>query len=733
MPQSIIQRSFATGELAPGLGARADLALYLSALRTCRNFTVRRHGGVANRPGTVTIAETKASGSAKAVLRPFVFAAASASFAVECGDNYFRFYKNGAVVKVSGLAAYNGATAYVPGDLVVSGGVNYYCIANTTGNAPPNATYWYAMPGDNTLEIPTPYPSGAFLTPDPACWSQNGLTVTISHLNYAPRELTYASDTRWTLTTIVTGPSIAAPGGTGGTPGAAGTRTYKYVVTARASESYEEGHPSAVVTIGSAAAPTKDAPNSITWAAVTGAAQYDVYGDGAEGNGSYGYIGTTIGATAFKDVGTAPDFGRTPPIARPLFDGTNKYPAANVAYQQRRIFAGTHTDRELVYASQVGFYKNFERRVPLQDDDAVTFKLASDYIQPVHFLISLKVGLIVLTDSGEWVIQGDDAGVLRPTAINPRQHGYVGAAQVKPVVVGENVVFVQGRGTVLRDLRFDVKVEGLSGRDLTLRSAHLFEGYSIVDMAYAQVPDSTIWCVRSDGALLGLTYIKDEDMWGWHRHDTVDGSFESVCVLPEGNEDAVYVVVKRTYGSATKRYVERFATRRVTAIADGVFVDAAKVYSGTATTVLSGLGQLQSKPVAVLADGVVVTGLTVSAGGGLTLPAPASKITVGLPITAELETLDLDVQGSALRDAKKRVQSLALLLENSARGFKVGPDAAHLLTHSAAAWEASGLTTGQVEMNLTSGFNNQGRTLIRHTDPTPLTVLGVIPHVEVGG
>ena len=65
--------------------------------------------------------------------------------------------RDGAVLTCGTLAAYNGATAYVPGDKVLSGGTNYYCIANTTGNAPPNATYWYAMPADGTYEIPTPY------------------------------------------------------------------------------------------------------------------------------------------------------------------------------------------------------------------------------------------------------------------------------------------------------------------------------------------------------------------------------------------------------------------------------------------------------------------------------------------------------------------------------------------------------------------------------------------------
>lgn len=47
-----IQRSFAAGELAPELQARADLAKYAVGLKTCRNMFVLRAGGVQKRPGT---------------------------------------------------------------------------------------------------------------------------------------------------------------------------------------------------------------------------------------------------------------------------------------------------------------------------------------------------------------------------------------------------------------------------------------------------------------------------------------------------------------------------------------------------------------------------------------------------------------------------------------------------------------------------------------------------------
>lgn len=734
MSQTLMQRGFATGELAPGLGARADLPKYLSALRTCRNLIVRRHGGVAKRTGTLSIAETKTSVSAKAFLQPFVFAAADASYIIECGDNYFRFFHNGAPVLVSGVAAWSGATTYVAGDLAVSGGINYYAIVAHTNHVPPNPTFWYALPG-TILEIPTPYSSGAFQAPDPACFAQVGLLVTITHLNYPPAELLYAGPTRWTLTPIVIGPKQPAPTAIGGVAGAAGTRTYSYVVTSATPESYEESDPCDPIVIPLCAEPTIDLPNSVSFASgAAGAdAEFYVYGDGASGNGVYGFLGTGAGDVGtFFDTNFVPDYTRTPPIARPLFGAVFTYPAVSVVYQQRRLFGGTHNNREQVYGSQTGFYSNFEIRSPLQDDDAVTFSLASKFIQPVKHLIGLKQ-LILLTDGGEWMIRGDQTGTITPTAFNADQHGYVGASDCETVLIGENLLFVQGRGNIVRDLRFDVNVEGLSGRDLTIYSAHLFAGFTVVDACYASVPDSVVWYVRSDGVLLGLTYIKEEDVWGWHRHDT-DGTFEQVCTIPEGNEDAVYVIVRRTIQGVQRRFVERFTTRQYATLTDAVFMDAAKTSRGAARTVVTGLTHLKGKTVAVLADGVIPPGtFVVSDAGTITLPKAAVVVSAGLPVTAELETLDLDVAGSAIRDARKMVKSVSILLEASARGFLVGPDASSLLVEAADAWDAPGLVTDQVEINLTSGFNVNGRLLIRQSLPLPLTVLGVLPRVEVGG
>jgi len=53
-------------------------------------------------------------------------------------------------IKFNWKGSYSGATAYVVDDVVESSGSSYICIAATTGNAPPNATYWELMSSAGT-------------------------------------------------------------------------------------------------------------------------------------------------------------------------------------------------------------------------------------------------------------------------------------------------------------------------------------------------------------------------------------------------------------------------------------------------------------------------------------------------------------------------------------------------------------------------------------------------------
>lgn len=153
--------AFDAGEFSPQMEGRIDIEKYPRAAHIQQNFIALKQGPSTFRQGTVYVQPVKNSAN-RTWLRRFEFSQTQA-FILEFGDKYVRFFTNHGPLLSTGNPAYNGATAYVLGNQVVSGGITYYCIAPTTGNAPPNAAFWYPMspyqgnPAVAIYEIPSPY------------------------------------------------------------------------------------------------------------------------------------------------------------------------------------------------------------------------------------------------------------------------------------------------------------------------------------------------------------------------------------------------------------------------------------------------------------------------------------------------------------------------------------------------------------------------------------------------
>jgi hypothetical protein len=677
MPVSRTQRSFTAGEIAPDLYGRADLVSFSKGLATCRNAYVRKYGGVVNRQGSKFIAAVKDSNE-RAYLAKAIFSN-EVTFIIEIGNLYFRFFAQGAVV---------------------------------------GAPY----------ELVTPY-AQAHLSA--LKFSQSEDVITITHASYQPRELRRVTDTNWTLTVVTTAPQISAPAGLAWTAGSGSAFSYRYQVTAVRSDDYEESLPAAAVT-HSCNQPTVSTPNALSWSAVAGACEYNVYLS-RDGN-AFGFIGTTT-STTFNDIGFMPRLDEPPPSARSLFTSAGNYPKTSGYIQQRRGFAATTTEPKKTWLSRTGRELNYAVSSPLQDDDAVTFEIKANQLHEVRHILEIAERPLIGTSGGWWFLRGDETGSVVPTLVDPRRLTAHGPAAQPPCIIGDGMIYLQDRGKVLRDLRL---AEGVVNEDLTLLVPHLMRQYSIERFDYAALPDSILWAVRSDGTLLSLTYNPEQQITGWGRHDTGDGDlYEDVVVVPEGHEDAVYVLVKRSLPGRLSRTIERFTSRDFTAIAtDAIFLDSYLTYNGVPADEISGLGHLEGEDVGVLADGNALTGFTVS-GGALSpaLPFEASVVHVGLPITTDIETLDLDLAELELRDKKKKLGSVSLLVHSS-RGIFAGPDADHLYEYQAdfTDYDAPpGLLTGIVEIPIKAEWLAGGRILIRQTDPLPLTILAIVPNADVGG
>lgn len=674
-----LQRSFAGGEVSPEMFGRIDDSKYQSGLAKCRNFVTKPQGPAENRAGFQFVRAVKDS-TKKVRLIPFTYSTTQ-TMVIEVGAGYFRFHTLGATL--------------------MNGGVPY--------------------------EIANP-----FAEPDlfDLHFVQSADVLTLTHPNYAPRELRRIGALNWQLTTIAFTPAIATPTGVGAVPNATDTTyTYNYVVTAIAADGYSESAASGAVTCTNNLF-TTGRWNTISWGAVSGASRYNVY---KLQGGLYGYIGQTTGLSIVDD-NIAPDLGKTPPNYETVFSAAGDYPAAVSYFEQRRCFAGTINKPQNIWMTRSGTESAMCYSLPIRDDDRIAFRVAAREANTIRHIVPLTQ-LLLLTSSAEWRVTSVNSDAITPNTISVRPQSYVGASNVQPVIINNSLIYGAARGGHVRELGYSWQANGFITGDLSLRAAHLFDTFDVVDMTYAKAPQPLVWFISTSGKLLGLTYVPEQQIGAWHQHDT-DGVFESCTVVAEGSEDVLYCVVRRTIGGNSVRYVERMASRQFTDQADAFFVDCGLTYSGAPATTISGLTHLEGKTVSILADGAVHPQRVVT-GGAITLDQAASKVQIGLPITADLQTLPMAAQidGSFGQGRYKNVNKVWLRVYRSS-GIFVGPDAGNLTEAKQRTTEPYGtapaLKSEEIQVLLTPSWADSGQIFVRQSDPLPLSIVSMTAEVALG-
>lgn len=569
----------------------------------------------------------------------------------------------------------------------------------------------------NPYEIETPYQEADLFE---LKFAQDADTMYIVHPEYAPRKLTRTGHTAWTLTavTFTDGPYLDEDeSGTTITPSGA---TGDITLTASASL-FTAGH------VGG----TWRIKHTTEWGDVTITS-----------------LGSPAATVANATVNNDLDGSGTPAAAwrKAAWDGVEGYPGAVAFYEQRLDFAGSAEDPQALWGSVAGDYEDM---APSAADGTVTDANAFTYIlagQQVNAIRWLEPGLNLVggTTGGTWRVRSSATDEpITPTSINARLENNYGAANIQPVTVGQALIYVQRMQKKVRELLYDYGTDAWDSKDLTIRAEHITgTGDGIVDMAFQMEPDPIIWCVRADGQLLGCTYDRLEKVVAWHRHTTsgASGLFESVCTVPGDTRDEVWVVVNRTIGEATVRYVEYFQQPYVTQT-EQYFVDCGLTGSfGSPVTTVSGLTHLAGETVQVLADGAVQSEKVVSSGGSITLDIAAEEVHVGLGFDAVLNTvriepgLDQTVQGQT-----KRIHKVILRVYNSPKaGIDVGPSSTQKETTfgRVPADEMDSppaLVTEDIEVLFPGDYEKPGEVYIKSSQPVGLTILALIAELNIYG
>lgn len=426
-------------------------------------------------------------------------------------------------------------------------------------------------------------------------------------------------------------------------------------------------------------------------------------------------------------------YGGSGAAATAVVGQAGDYPGAVTYYQQRRVFAGSYNHPQYVWMTRPGTEADMHNSLPAQDDDCIAVRASVAETSRIRHVVPLT-SLMLLTASSEirTTTANDDA--ITPTSIGFLPQTYYGAAAPQPLLVGRAAVYASQRGGHIRSLGYSYQKGGFDTDDLSIRAAHLFENTDIVSMALSKTPNPIVWCVTSDGDLLGCTYLADQNVTAWHKHTTKDGAFESVTAVAEGDEDIVYAVVRRLVNGQTVRYIERMHERQFDTLENCFYVDAGAEYRGSYTKKLSGLDHLEGKTVSVLADGKVLPDAVVK-DGQITITEEARHIIVGLPIDAEIKTLPVVMQdrtGGAGRGAMKNICNVFVRVYQ-ASGILAGPDEDSLREYSPREREPYGsppnVISREVGVLVPPAWTDGGQIVIRQKYPLPLTVCSLAGEV----
>ncbi|MFZ4687850.1 MAG: hypothetical protein ACOYLS_01300 [Polymorphobacter sp.] len=743
MPVATIQTSFNAGELSARMSGRPDLAAYQNGAAVMTNMVPLVQGPATKRPGTRFV-ETAKNQAARCRLIPFT-PRLTQGYVIEASNLTFRYFTNNGRVESAGVPIET-VTPWGTADLAAlnwhqsndvlylvdgarqqrklsrTGPTTFALSAHTLTGGPFNDANT-----DKTVTVYANASSGAVtLTASAALWSAGH----VGGLFYL--EIVDFRDIKaWEPGIEVAVNDLRRSDG----------KVYK-AITLPPSGSLRTGSVQPIHTEGRAwdgMGSLKDI-NAKDAGGVLWEYQYGKYGVVLiTGFTSATIVTGTVQLTLPANVvGSGNASWRW---AQGAFSDAEGWPSCVTVWNERLIYA----KRNALFASVVGDFANFAPRDDaglLTADRALQFKLpGADEIQWIEGDRQLIVG----TETAEYAVQAvnNQAAVSQGNIVAPRQSQY-GSADVRPVPAGTRIMFVQRGGRKLRQMGYDFQADRYTAPDLTVRSQHITRS-GLAELAMQAEPEALIWGARGDGGLVSLTYSEDETVRGWSRMVLGGGGLtESLAVIPapDGGSDQLWLATVRTVAGTVLRAIERLDAFRDDgdAVADAYFVDCGLSYDGVPVASIGNLEHLAGATVTALVDGATHPPLVVSGAGTATLANSllASKIHIGLPFTARVETMRIDYQAGegSIQGRLKRIVKLALRLLDT-MGVRIGGaggtfDEIFRRAPANAMDTALPLFSGDKRQGFPDGFSDAGIVVLESRDPLPFTIAAIMPVFESG-
>lgn len=405
------------------------------------------------------------------------------------------------------------------------------------------------------------------------------------------------------------------------------------------------------------------------------------------------------------------------------------YPRAITFFQSRLVLAGCPLNPQTIWMSKVSDLENFTTTIA-GGNESVKFTLSSTQNNSIQWLVPSSK-LMIGTTGGEFSL---DMPTNVASSVQVKRESNFGSSNGRTQLIGNGVVYVSRDGRKLREMTYSFDANGFTSPELSLLSEHLTrEGIKEYD--FAQNPDGVLWVAMNDGGFCGFTYLKSQEVQGWHRHST-DGIVKSICTIEGDYGSEVWMAVYRNGATRIEKMAPAFEGESPNDLACA-YMDSYLTYQGVATNTISGLGHLEGKTVRVLGDGLYLQDRVVTAGL-ITLEKNCQKVIVGLPYTWNVTPLRLE-GGSPVgfsQGKKKRIESLVVRFERSSGVNHKIKDGAFQSELPARKFGDSfdtpiTLFSGDKYIKLHNSWDRQGQFELSGDSPFPVTILMIAADVTV--
>ena len=717
MPKvTTVHNNFTAGELSPKMHGRVDVARYQAGADEILNGWPVVHGGVDKRWGTLYHAAAKHADK-KARLVPFVFSRTQA-YILEFGDSYMRVHTDAGVVLSAPSTPFELATPYAEAILAA---MDFTQAADTM-------LLWHDAVYPRRLRR----------------FADDNWVIDLAPFNPAPfAEIGYAPAQALTLSTAAVGVGrtfsttvnvfMASDVGRQIWAGVAGVATITAftdaqhvtceITSAFDATSYTSGNWTITGSPQTSCTPSADTPvgAAITLTlAADGWRSTDVGKFVIINEGLCKITGITSALIANAQIvavlnTTVAAVANSWTLNDTVWNSRDGYPATGTFNSQRLLAAGSPAYPQTVWGSGIADY--FSYQLGSNDDEAFAFDLVSDDLSPITYLSSME-SLVALTYAGEFTMDGGVEKPITPTNIRAKPRSNNGCAQVRPVRVGDEELFVERGGTAVRAVAYDPDTGKWSCPDVSVLAEHI-ASVGLVEMTWNRKPNTLVFAARTDGLVASCTYDRDQDVIGWARQD-VGGVVESVATIPYASGDRTWMIVRRAIDGNTVRYIEKFDAN--------TYVDCAVNGTNPAgATVWTNLDHLEGETVRVLADGVPQPELTVT-GGQIELPRKAKTVQIGKQITMRVKLLPPEVNGTggAAQGSACRTSDVSVRLLDTAGLMVNGQTVAFRQFGEGILNQPVEPFTGIKRIENLGWDRGDSPLEIEHTDPLPCHILSVI-------